>query len=460
MPRTSSSRPRSGSSSGSAPSRSAGRTRMRCWPPISLGAAVGLAVLWSLRRRRERAEQEARARLEQRLEIARELHDVVAHHVSVIGIQAAAARRTLGGPPDATAAALAAIEASSRAAVQEMQQLVITLRRDDDPATARTTAAETATGPGPRDLPDLFDRIDAGRSAGRTATGFDEPRLAGLPGVDPGRPLPSRPGGPDQRAPARRVRPTSRSSLQVEPATDDAVDRRAAAPISRAGCGPGWRPRDPGDARAHARRRRHPGRRSDGRRRLPVVTVPVASQPSGGGWPMTTPIRVVIVDDQQLVRVGFRHDPRDRARHRGRRRGRGWRPGHRGRPLATTGRRPDGHPDAGHGRARGDPPPPRAGRPPPPPRGHHPDDVRAGRVRLRGAARRAPAGSSSRTRRRRTLVDGIRSVVAGGGLLSPGVTAKRDRRLRPPPGKRPRRAPAGHPDRTRARGARAWSAAA
>ena len=73
-----------------------------------------------------------RAMLEQRLDIARELHDVVAHHVSVIGIQAAAARRTLGRSPDDTAAALTAIEASSRAAVEEMQRLVTTLRRDDD----------------------------------------------------------------------------------------------------------------------------------------------------------------------------------------------------------------------------------------------------------------------------------------------------------------------------------------
>ena len=78
----------------------------------SLGLAIGLAILWSLRRRRDRTQREAQAILEQRLEVARELHDVVGHHVSVIGIQAAAARRTLGRSPDETAAALTAIEAS------------------------------------------------------------------------------------------------------------------------------------------------------------------------------------------------------------------------------------------------------------------------------------------------------------------------------------------------------------
>ena len=110
---------------------------------VTLGLGVGVAVLWSLRRRRHRAEREARAMLEQRLEIARELHDVVAHHVSVIGIQAAAARRTLTGSPEATAAALAAIEASSRAAVQEMQHLVVTLRHDDGGGISEATTASS-----------------------------------------------------------------------------------------------------------------------------------------------------------------------------------------------------------------------------------------------------------------------------------------------------------------------------
>jgi signal transduction histidine kinase len=91
------------------------------------------------RLRRAEAERDALARqavIEERARIARELHDVVAHHVSLIGVQAGAARTTLGRDESATRTALSAIESSSRDAVREMRQLLDVLGREpgDEPA--------------------------------------------------------------------------------------------------------------------------------------------------------------------------------------------------------------------------------------------------------------------------------------------------------------------------------------
>lgn len=67
----------------------------------------------------------------ERLRIARELHDAVAHHVSLMGVQAAAARAVLDADPAAARAQLEALEASSRSAVSELYQLLGTLRDED-----------------------------------------------------------------------------------------------------------------------------------------------------------------------------------------------------------------------------------------------------------------------------------------------------------------------------------------
>ena len=69
----------------------------------------------------------------EKMRIARELHDVVAHHISVVGVHAGAARLAAG--PDAPAGpALARIEDSAREAVEELRGLLTTLRDDDGAA--------------------------------------------------------------------------------------------------------------------------------------------------------------------------------------------------------------------------------------------------------------------------------------------------------------------------------------
>jgi signal transduction histidine kinase len=97
---------------------------------------------------REREENARQAVFAERVRIARELHDVVAHHVSVMGVQAGAARRVMEQQPDKAAAALTSIEASSRDAVVELHRLLGFLRASDE-------ADELAPQPGLAQLCDL-----------------------------------------------------------------------------------------------------------------------------------------------------------------------------------------------------------------------------------------------------------------------------------------------------------------
>jgi signal transduction histidine kinase len=106
--------------------------------------SVVLGVAWWIgdrnRRTQERAleaerNSDARARravAEERLRIARELHDIVAHALSVIAVQAGTGRVVLDRDPETTRAALGSIETQSRGALDEMRRLLAVLRSEDD----------------------------------------------------------------------------------------------------------------------------------------------------------------------------------------------------------------------------------------------------------------------------------------------------------------------------------------
>jgi signal transduction histidine kinase len=85
---------------------------------------------------REREDKARLAVAAERARIARELHDVVAHAISVIAVQAGSGRHTLKADPGGAHAALGAIESTARQALVEMRHLLGLLREGNEPATA------------------------------------------------------------------------------------------------------------------------------------------------------------------------------------------------------------------------------------------------------------------------------------------------------------------------------------
>ena len=96
----------------------------------------------------------------ERARIARELHDVVAHHISMVAVQAETARLTTPGLPAAGAQRFTEIGNTARAGLTEMRRLLGVLREDAEEAGA--TVADRHPQPG---LPQLAELIDAARQA-------------------------------------------------------------------------------------------------------------------------------------------------------------------------------------------------------------------------------------------------------------------------------------------------------
>src|SRR4029077_2445475 len=110
---------------------------------------------------RDRAEQDARRRIdEERLRIARELHDVVAHTMATINVQAGVAAHILPTHPEAAAESLQAIKTASKEGLRELRAILNVLRQADD-------ADPTQPAPGTARLEDL---IAGARRAGLETT--------------------------------------------------------------------------------------------------------------------------------------------------------------------------------------------------------------------------------------------------------------------------------------------------
>lgn len=98
----------------------------------------------------------------ERARIARELHDVVAHHISMVAVQAETARLTTPGMPAAGAQRLSSIGDTARAALTEMRRLLGVLRED--------TGSDTADRQPQPGLRQLVDLLDEARDASGTGT--------------------------------------------------------------------------------------------------------------------------------------------------------------------------------------------------------------------------------------------------------------------------------------------------
>jgi signal transduction histidine kinase len=139
-------------------------------PPVNdalLLAGWVLAVAIAAEAYRFRAERAAATRAsrqidqrrqqsEERLRVARDLHDVIGHNISLINVQASMGLDLMDSQPEQARAALSAIKSASKEALEELRAMLMTLRQDDD-------AAPRSPAPGLGRLPEL---IELTRAAG------------------------------------------------------------------------------------------------------------------------------------------------------------------------------------------------------------------------------------------------------------------------------------------------------
>ena len=156
------------------------------WPAVVAQAVVYPTMLWrfgtiarrsaelSRQLRREQAERARREVAEERGRIARELHDVVAHHISVISVQSGLARFVFDTDRQTTRTALDTIEATGKEALEELRRMLVVLRAADDGAPAGPM-------PGLARLGEMTERVRAGGTrVALTVEGTERPLAPGV----------------------------------------------------------------------------------------------------------------------------------------------------------------------------------------------------------------------------------------------------------------------------------------
>ena len=231
----------------------------------------------------------------ERARIAHELHDIVAHHISMVAVQAETARLAVPGMPDAGAQRLSAIGDTARTALSEMRRLLGVLRDDVD------TESIPALTPQPG-LAQLNELLDTARDASNTATRLilRGPRIT----VDPTVELVAYRITQEALTNARRHAPGAAVDVELRYG-GQALQLR----IRDNGPGPApkrlLRRHGPGrHARARQRSRADNYRPGQRRRRVPRRGHPPGRNARTTVSPAT--IRILIADDHQVVRTGFR----------------------------------------------------------------------------------------------------------------------------------------------------------
>ncbi|MEU0939576.1 MULTISPECIES: sensor histidine kinase [unclassified Embleya] len=166
-----------------------------CWFGVAARRLNERNAQYAALTRRLAREQEARARravTDERVRIARELHDVVAHHVSVISVQAGLAEYVLRSDPPTAEAALRTIGETTRETLDEMRRMLMLLRADDedmfdpdeappDAARGRTADDRLDPAPGLARLHEVVRRIRAaGVDVRRETVGVERPLSPGI----------------------------------------------------------------------------------------------------------------------------------------------------------------------------------------------------------------------------------------------------------------------------------------